>query len=978
VSARDLQWLRGFLDLGARAVADGVPLPEVERQEATVLRALAMLDERPGVVLADEVGMGKTYEALGVIAAVLRGKPEARAVILTPGPDLTTKWLKELRRFEDGKKKLHDFQGRYQPVDSLAGLVTTLRDTAIVVAPVSIFSGKRGAEVQAHLIWLWAKWKGLHGNTLAAIFRRFRGGQFAEVPDFSDRAFLDLATLSELKPHLARAFQGEKGDEISLEPLYAQLGAEVFGNDDAIRRALDLARYRLIRALLPSIDLLVLDEAHKLKNADTVRARGVTHTFEGRFHKALFLTATPFQLDVSELRQVFSVFALATTAPRDLAAQVDGLFAAIDRYKEAYRAFEEVWFRADPDVAERFRAAFEADPALSSPIEDPSVRDIAAKVRALLALKRDTIEPAFRAWMIRSLREDKRQYRNHARSRRIPEAGAALPFLVYERFLAELFRQGQRTHKAAVEINMVSSYGAACEGALLADEGAPRFSGDLGAYRDLLRDVVGELRGDGTEHPKMTFVLKDALDAADRGEKTLVFCARIATLTDLARDLDAEWERRVLEKWRKVYPDAAVGDIFDREEDGKRERGRHGRLQRRFHAARDALYLALRERYAQSILLLQDWPLERLPAIVAEANTRLRRVRTQGVAAKNLDYRIAKRCLEQAAAAIWKDEEPGVAADYEEPLRQILDDRFVELGLDLEEDDLEGFEKGDEIPSWTITEEVAKLVLSPSRGLWTYLSGGLEGLDFPTRVRMVERLSRYLTYKQVTFLPELLLAAKEAGLDVEEIESRALLAFMDGFWAKGGRPWIQRLNAFLHYFADRDSNEQREILDGPIATGDFVRHTEKAGDSRERLRIAFNAPLYPMVLIANEVMQEGLDLHRSCRRIVHHDLAWNPAQLEQRVGRIDRIGSRTLKLRVKDPAAMMDVVYPLIHRTIDDRLYRTVKTREKWLEFLLGAAPAYDEYAFGDELPPPLPEGLAEALRVNLRPVAVKGQEESV
>jgi superfamily II DNA/RNA helicase len=126
-----------------------------------------------------------------------------------------------------------------------------------------------------------------------------------------------------------------------------------------------------------------------------------------------------------------------------------------------------------------------------------------------------------------------------------------------------------------------------------------------------------------------------------------------------------------------------------------------------------------------------------------------------------------------------------------------------------------------------------------------------------------------------------------------------------------------------------------------------------------------------MVLIANEVMQEGLDLHRSCRRIIHHDLAWNPAQLEQRVGRIDRLGSRTLQLRARDPEAQMDVVYPLIHRTIDDRLYRTVKTREKWLEFLLGAAPAYDEYAFGDEVPPPLPEGLAEALRVNLKPEAI-------
>ena len=44
-------------------------------------------------------------------------------------------------------------------------------------------------------------------------------------------------------------------------------------------------------------------------------------------------------------------------------------------------------------------------------------------------------------------------------------------------------------------------------------------------------------------------------------------------------------------------------------------------------------------------------------------------------------------------------------------------------------------------------------------------------------------------------------------------------------------------------------------------------------------------------------MQEGLDLHKHCRRVVHHDLVWNPAQIEQRIGRIDRLGSLINRLR---------------------------------------------------------------------------------
>jgi superfamily II DNA/RNA helicase len=183
------------------------------------------------------------------------------------------------------------------------------------------------------------------------------------------------------------------------------------------------------------------------------------------------------------------------------------------------------------------------------------------------------------------------------------------------------------------------------------------------------------------------------------------------------------------------------------------------------------------------------------------------------------------------------------------------------------------------------------------------------------------------------------------------------------------------LRSFLRYFRTRDRSQQRDILDGPIATGELVRQT-RDGESRERLREAFNTPLYPMILLANEVMQEGLDLHRHCRRVVHHDLAWNPAQLEQRVGRVDRLGSLTHKLLEKDPLAKLDVLYPLVHRTIDERLYRTVKSREKWLEFLLGAPPDFGEYTFGDEEPPELPEKLAMELRLDLSPTGRSGASE--
>ena len=72
------------------------------------------------------------------------------------------------------------------------------------------------------------------------------------------------------------------------------------------------------------IDLLIVDEAHKLKNPGSLRTHAMRQVFRGRFRKALFLTATPFQLDVNELREVFSLFADARDAPADLLERVTG------------------------------------------------------------------------------------------------------------------------------------------------------------------------------------------------------------------------------------------------------------------------------------------------------------------------------------------------------------------------------------------------------------------------------------------------------------------------------------------------------------------------------------------------------------------------------------------------------------------------------------------------------------------------------
>jgi len=46
------------------------------------------------------------------------------------------------------------------------------------------------------------------------------------------------------------------------------------------------------------------------------------------------------------------------------------------------------------------------------------------------------------------------------------------------------------------------------------------------------------------------------------------------------------------------------------------------------------------------------------------------------------------------------------------------------------------------------------------------------------------------------------------------------------------------------------------------------------------------------VLLATDAAAEGLNLHHRCRIVVNLELPWNPSRLEQRIGRVDRIGQR--------------------------------------------------------------------------------------
>ncbi|MCP3162637.1 DEAD/DEAH box helicase family protein [Myxococcus qinghaiensis] len=82
-----------------------------------------------------------------------------------------------------------------------------------------------------------------------------------------------------------------------------------------------------------------------------------------------------------------------------------------------------------------------------------------------------------------------------------------------------------------------------------------------------------------------------------------------------------------------------------------------------------------------------------------------------------------------------------------------------------------------------------------------------------------------------------------------------------------------------------------------VAFGDERGEDEDAGGTSRKtsLRVAFNSPFWPFVLATTSVGQEGLDFHLYCQDIVHWNLPSNPVDLEQREGRINRRSSLAVR-----------------------------------------------------------------------------------
>ena len=110
----------------------------------------------------------------------------------------------------------------------------------------------------------------------------------------------------------------------------------------------------------------------------------------------------------------------------------------------------------------------------------------------------------------------------------------------------------------------------------------------------------------------------------------------------------------------------------------------------------------------------------------------------------------------------------------------------------------------------------------------------------------------------------------------------------------------------------------------------------KSKEDKDLLLKEFKKPDGAKILLSSEVLCEGVDL-QFCGALINYDLPWNPMKVEQRIGRIDRIGQKREKI----------LIWNFFYKdTIDDRVYTRLFERLNVFQKSLGDI----ELVLGDQI----------------------------
>jgi hypothetical protein len=985
-----------------------ISLQDGLRQQETARSILEDLRTKPGIILADEVGMGKTYVALAVVASVLLStQDDAHPVVVMMPPGLSGKWRKEWEHFKSLCCRNGDALNRMRSayVDTPTEFFKLLDDprrkrVRLIWMTTSCFhAGLYDGWIKLAFVRLARSNSRLSDETKRRIYRwatemsRLKS-QRQLTPDIIEKLMhlkvsrwhkylIKQGILNEGSDNPIPAHLLQHQHQLNWSGLARFLREEVPGRQGGISSArLNEARRdfndycrEIYRSWLQLVhwraSLLILDEAHHAKNdntrlaslfrseetTDLLTQNGELHREDrpllwDKFDRMLFLTATPFQLGHQELMRVIRSFAAAKwsgpLAPhwtrQQFLANLKILEQRLSDNRMAGKRLDDWWGRIDPaklvdllaqganleDAAQQWWQSMEnkAGDAVVEEIKKAVIRCRETKSKAENCT--DNPWASLYAWVIRHNRPtllhpkkdelpvQRRKY--YAGSAIINANGKegkgvggiplganeAAPFFVAARAQGELSRFAGKGQRAFFAEGLCSSY-------------------EAFHHTREQRGDVREIDDDGIEHSK-------ARRQAKRPEAVVPLEWYEEHISQLIPSKQAHAARRFAHPKIRAVVQRAVDLWLSGEKVLVFCFYRQTAIALRDHLRREVEIASVR-RAAERLGINT--------AAIADAEDRLASI-TRRLADKDSPFhreiiKYLERQIDQPEFAMLSRDSALRLQLIEMLAAYVRSTSYISRYLPLDVAEVRDALIEGKAGPVTIRKGVEALRRALER------SSDMSGMSFKRRIAEFLRFVRDLAEKD----------SRRSGNDDKESSSESQLK--------------EYLAAVSVYISPRGSSEDEgeDTQAGSFRAMPVVRMVY--GDTkplvRQRLMLAFNSPLFPEILVSSAVFGEGIDLHRFCRFVIHHDLCWNPSTLEQKTGRLDRI--RCKAEIVSHPIVIYE---PFIAGSADEKMYRVVKDRERWFQIVMGQKFEFDEKT-AEELSNriPLPDILAKSLIFDLR-----------
>jgi len=914
------QEARKIINLNPKGLID---VDIAERQFKVIVKGFNHLNQSKNnfLYIADEVGLGKTYIALG-IASLLRhfssNKEHYKDCIIVPKKNLQSKWRKEIRNF---------ISNNY------------LLECNIVKTPLGSSVGLCEDEnIHPRLEYV---------DRENPSYEIFRNSSFSISASSDDWKFKLLDQLPESVAYIFKAaiklFRYNEG-EVLLRRLYAYL----------------------LNITMPDFDLLIVDEAHNFKhgiegdvsyrNQVVSRLMGVIYAEdEAIFNefpelkeklkplsaKVILLSATPLDNGVYEIANQLDCF-LPNHPYRNLEAELKSKRLKEDLGTFMIRGVMNIKLSGESLSRNRYRHEHRNGNVL---------KEIDAPVQ--------TISDPFDAAMIATLQLKTLEQINTSKNNsfEIGMLAGFESFKVAEANDKEFEDSNKRDQNKSVDANVISSI--------------------ANSYYDEFKQYL--------PHPKQDNLVTEVYNEMLKGNKSLIFVRRIASVNELEKRLIYLFEEN---QAKKINTYKRQGNQII------------SKMLKAFHSRKDAI--------AESDVLdlasarLKEYHLNQLEGHVPHKEWPIERDEIKQRLIDLLDHVSGTELGDKLDAQLKGHlSRSTIRSKY----REMLFDLIQEFSGWKNTDELADGEKEEQTRYFFLNYFSSKQYIEGYRFKkrlttkdWfrynyyylTEIDGlGIKGKEFNLPVSYDDKVKTEAN--RIDFINDRIiesLATSGIGVEVDESYKKRTFfnCLFDGVLHKEFENWVDekwRSND-LEYLID-ELNTLQEILRGVFRNGsgllpcfiadshdgqfekviiqvlkdsfpevieeirtiliDFDKIVSVNFSDRSKIRYAmynqapvvpasgehskdvsgiatqFRMPGFPYVVITTDVLKEGEDLHTYCSDIYHYGIAWNPSDMEQRTGRIDRINSKSyFKLKEAKEVTFdnsLHVFYPYLSDTLE-------------------------------------------------------------